>query len=240
MVAAGWQNWATPKQHEQEDRAQDEQEARAQAREDAAAQFPTKEATIREQLDEIESLADDEAWVIARTRARALRAELGPLFESSIADTAEVRAIKTALAELQARAASGMGRLQAASQQGEPAKIAEFRERYRAEHGEIPTSAPSIPTRQPSASAVGDMTAIQGSASGRSPTCGPINGKTKQDLSNVKKFCEAVPDGVAVGAYAMESLLWVKISRAMAQQMRTDRLTAEQVVPQLDERLEAA
>ena len=88
-------------------------EARAQAVEDAPARFPDEAATIREQLDEIESLASDGAWTTVRTRVTNFRMELAPLFESSIADTAEVEAIGTALDDLQARAASALGRLHA-------------------------------------------------------------------------------------------------------------------------------
>ena len=55
-------------------------------------------------------------------------------------------------------------------------------------------------------------------------------GRTKQELQNVQQFCRAVPEGVAVGAYAMESLLWVKVTRNMAVAMRADRLSAEQLV----------
>jgi hypothetical protein len=88
-------------------------EARAQAVEDAPARFPDEAATIREQLDEIESLASDGAWTTVRTRVTDFRMELAPLFESSIADTADVVAIGTALDDLQARAASALGRLQA-------------------------------------------------------------------------------------------------------------------------------
>ena len=70
----------------------------------------------------------------------------------------------------------------------------------------------------------------QESFSGRSETCGPITGQTKQDLENVQAFCRAVPEGAAVGAYAMQSLLWVKVTRSMAEAMRADRLSAEQLV----------
>ena len=64
-----------------------------------------------------------------------------------------------------------------------------------------------------------------------SSTCGPISEKTQKDLGNVRTFCEkGIPKGVAVGAYAMESLLWVKVPRKMADQMRADRLRAEQLL----------
>ena len=67
--------------------------------------------------------------------------------------------------------------------------------------------------------------------SGSSPTCGPINGKTQKDLENVRTFCEkGIPNEVVVGAYAMDSLLWVKVGRKMADEMRADRLSTEQLV----------
>ena len=68
------------------------------------------------------------------------------------------------------------------------------------------------------------------SFSGTSSTCGPIVGETQRELANVRKFCEAVPDGVAVGAYAVGPLLWVKVSRPMAEQMQQDRLSTENAV----------
>ena len=70
----------------------------------------------------------------------------------------------------------------------------------------------------------------QQSFSGRSETCGPIVGQTKQDIQNVQQFCRVVPEGAAVGAYAIESLLWVKVTRNIAEAMRADRLGAEQLV----------
>ena len=71
----------------------------------------------------------------------------------------------------------------------------------------------------------------EGSFSGRSPTCGPIIGKSKADLQNVKRFCgEGIPEGVVVGAYAMKELLWIKVNYNMAQAMRIDPLSAEQLV----------
>ena len=71
----------------------------------------------------------------------------------------------------------------------------------------------------------------QQTPSGSSDTCGPISGKTQKDLENVRTFCEeGIVKGAAVGAYAMESLLWVKVSREMANAMRSDRLSAEQLV----------
>ena len=70
----------------------------------------------------------------------------------------------------------------------------------------------------------------QGSFSGESPTCGPISGQTLQDLDKVRTFCEALPKDTTVGAYATDSVLVVRVSRAMADQIRTDLPRAEQLV----------
>jgi hypothetical protein len=66
---------------------------------------------------------------------------------------------------------------------------------------------------------------------GPSPTCGPVNGKSSIDRQNVLTFCkENIVKGTVVGAEAIESLLWIKVSRDMADQMRADRLNTEQIV----------
>ena len=74
------------------------------------------------------------------------------------------------------------------------------------------------------------VVSAQGSFSGASPTCGPISGETLQDLDKVQTFCEALPRGTAIGAYASESVLLVRVSRAAADQIRTDLPRAEQLV----------
>ena len=67
--------------------------------------------------------------------------------------------------------------------------------------------------------------------SGRSPECGPIVGEVAEDLAHVKVFCtKAKMGGVAVSAYASGSLLWVKVSKEVADEMRSDRLMGEQAV----------
>jgi hypothetical protein len=72
---------------------------------------------------------------------------------------------------------------------------------------------------------------VEAQVSGQSPTCGEVNGKTAKDLDNVVAFCaKGIPKGAVEGAFAMESLLWVKVTRPMADAMRADRLTAEQLV----------
>lgn len=66
---------------------------------------------------------------------------------------------------------------------------------------------------------------------GTSPTCGPINGKTRADLEHERTFCaQGITTGAVEGAYAMESLLWVKVSEAMARALRADHLRGEQLV----------
>jgi len=66
---------------------------------------------------------------------------------------------------------------------------------------------------------------------GKSPTCGPVSGKSAKDLANLLTFCKkGVTKGVAVGAYAMESLLWIKVPKDVADAFVQDRLTAEQLM----------
>lgn len=66
---------------------------------------------------------------------------------------------------------------------------------------------------------------------GTSPTCGPVIGKSKADLAHVLSFCKkGVTDGVAVGVYAMESLLWIKVPKSVADAFLADRLTAERLM----------
>ncbi len=66
---------------------------------------------------------------------------------------------------------------------------------------------------------------------GTSPTCGPVSGKSKEDLAHVLSFCKkGVTDGVAVGAYAMEPLLWIKVPKDIADAFLSDRLMAEQLM----------
>jgi hypothetical protein len=73
---------------------------------------------------------------------------------------------------------------------------------------------------------------LSAQASGRSTTCGPINGKSQADLANVRTFCDkAIPKDLAVvGAYSMESLLWIKVNRELADAMLRDRLSSENIM----------
>jgi len=67
--------------------------------------------------------------------------------------------------------------------------------------------------------------------SGESPTCGPVNGKTPKDRDNALAFCkQSVVRGAVVGVITMESLVWIKVGRNMADAMRADRLNTEQAV----------
>jgi hypothetical protein len=85
------------------------------------------------------------------------------------------------------------------------------------------TSSVSPPSAEPASSA--PTTDI-------SATCGPISGSTSADLEHLKAFCaEVVPKGLGVeSARASEMLLWIEVPRGLADYMRSDRLTTEQVV----------
>ena len=64
-----------------------------------------------------------------------------------------------------------------------------------------------------------------------SPTCGSIIGKSKNDLSNVKLFCrEGIPEGVVVGAYSMEMMLWVKVNQETAHALSSNTLRSENII----------
>ena len=79
-----------------------------------------------------------------------------------------------------------------------------------------------------------NLSAQAKSVSGKSETCRQAVGKTQKDLDNALAFCKSsVPKDLAVqGVIAMESLLWIKVNRALADALRADRLTTEQVVKQ--------
>jgi hypothetical protein len=71
-----------------------------------------------------------------------------------------------------------------------------------------------------------------GQVAGRSDTCGPVNGKTATDRDNALRFCAgSVPKDLQVsGVIAMDSIVWVMVGRQLANVMRNDRLSTEQVV----------
>jgi hypothetical protein len=68
--------------------------------------------------------------------------------------------------------------------------------------------------------------------SDHSPNCGEISGDTAADLEHLKAFCaQIVPKDLGViGARASEMLLWIQVPRRLADYMRLDHLTTEQVV----------
>jgi hypothetical protein len=70
------------------------------------------------------------------------------------------------------------------------------------------------------------------SVSGKSETCREAVGQTQQDVNNALAFCKgSIPKDLDVqGVMAMESLLWVEITRQVANVMMADKLTTEQVV----------
>lgn len=76
----------------------------------------------------------------------------------------------------------------------------------------------------------GAVTSAQ--VSGKSDTCIQVEGKTAKDRDNALAFCKAgVPKDLGVtGAMAMESLLWLKVSRPTANLMMADPLSTEQIV----------
>lgn len=65
-----------------------------------------------------------------------------------------------------------------------------------------------------------------------SPTCGRLIGSTQKDVDRLKVFCgAAIPkDAGVVQARAMETLLWIQVNRDMANALRIDRLSTEQIV----------
>jgi hypothetical protein len=66
---------------------------------------------------------------------------------------------------------------------------------------------------------------------GSSPTCGSVTGKTQKDLNNVIAFCaKGIVKGAVVGADAMDSLLWLSVSRPMADGIMSDRLSGKELV----------
>jgi hypothetical protein len=70
-----------------------------------------------------------------------------------------------------------------------------------------------------------------GQVSGTSAPCGQIDGKTAKDIRNVETFCaQRITKDSVVGAYAMESLLRLKVSRPIADQMETDALKTSKLL----------
>lgn len=66
---------------------------------------------------------------------------------------------------------------------------------------------------------------------GQSALCGQVVGKTATDRDHALAFCsKGLVDGTVTGVIAMDSLVWFKVSRPMADAFRVDRLSAEQLV----------
>lgn len=70
----------------------------------------------------------------------------------------------------------------------------------------------------------------QGSFAGGSERCGALSGRTQQDLDKARTFCATLPEHTAEGAYVAGSTLIVRVTRPVADQIRGDRLAAEQVI----------
>lgn len=67
--------------------------------------------------------------------------------------------------------------------------------------------------------------------SATSPTCGQVAGKTQKDVDAAIAFCRGgVPSGLVSGIIAMESLVWLKVTREVANIMLADTLQTEQVI----------
>ncbi|MDP3718821.1 MAG: hypothetical protein Q8T13_13735 [Acidobacteriota bacterium] len=82
---------------------------------------------------------------------------------------------------------------------------------------------PSAPRAQP--------TAASEITSGVSKLCGPIDGKTPGDYKSLERFCsEGHVLGTVTSASAMESLLWLQVSRDFADAIRSDTLAGEKLV----------
>ena len=78
--------------------------------------------------------------------------------------------------------------------------------------------------------ATAQVSLAQYSVSGWSQACGPVSAETEQGLERVQTFCEAVPRGTAIGVAAAGSMLWVKVDRDTADQLREGGSEAEQLV----------
>lgn len=66
---------------------------------------------------------------------------------------------------------------------------------------------------------------------GQNNPCGKVSGQTDTDKKNVAAFCtKGIAKGVVTNAHGMESLLWLSVTREMADSMRADKLSTEQLV----------
>ena len=69
-----------------------------------------------------------------------------------------------------------------------------------------------------------------GAYTGRSAHCGEIAGGTREIAQNVALMCEALPDRIFSGAYAIETLLFLKVSQNMAGIMLRSDLQTERLM----------
>ncbi len=67
--------------------------------------------------------------------------------------------------------------------------------------------------------------------SSRSDNCGPISGQTQEDFQNLKTLCEkGLPEKGVVSAAAVGEMLWIEVTREIADSIRADHLTAKQLI----------
>jgi hypothetical protein len=65
----------------------------------------------------------------------------------------------------------------------------------------------------------------------RSPTCIEVAGQNQRDVDNALSFCaKGIGKGAVTGVIAMDSLVFIKVTRQMADALRVDRLQGEQLV----------
>ena len=88
---------------------------------------------------------------------------------------------------------------------------------------------PSTPIAEPTVPVVQQASQV---VSASSDTCVSVAGETARDRDRALTFCrQAVPADLGItGVIAMQSLLWVKVPRELADVMRSDILSTEQVV----------
>ena len=67
--------------------------------------------------------------------------------------------------------------------------------------------------------------------SAKSATCVEVHGHTPTDRDRALAFCaRGVSSGTVTGVIAMDTLLWLKVTPAIAGAMRQDRVASEQLV----------
>jgi hypothetical protein len=92
-------------------------------------------------------------------------------------------------------------------------------------HKAISSTSRSVSVEKPEASSMAPI------ASMTSELCGEISGESQEDLSHVQALCrQGFAKGAILSARAQESLLWLSVPREMADGIRQDRLSGEQLV----------